>query len=186
MAEPGKSGIGDAFATLLGEGDAAKADSRYRQLFRALSRYFEWRGCDEDPEDLAQTVFERILRKLREGGEVWGEAGLTGLAYGIARNVLRESRKRPRTESIDSVEENGSELATAQSAEVRARIRQYLGLLDPAERRELLDYVDGKPGRPGESAEARRIRVFRIRRKLRSLDGKETRPPRNGNPASGM
>ena len=65
----------------------------YGSLRCALIRYFEWNNVD-DPEDLADEVFCRLLQNI--GGQT-DIKSLQAFAYGIAQNLLKEHwRKRGR------------------------------------------------------------------------------------------
>ncbi len=165
--------MSDEYSRLLGKGDPAQAEEEYRHLFDFFCRFFEWRGCS-DPEDLAQTVFERGLTRIRQGEKV-GESGLGGYLYGIARFVLLEQRRvRP---SIPLPIERAGDPGPhhLRSVEMNVLIGQSLGRLPPDERELLLDYAAGERGLAGYSAEALRVHVHRLRRKVLEFVGENRR-----------
>ena len=157
----------DDLLSIFGDGDPARATEKYEYLFRYFCRYFEWRGC-ENPEDLAQTVFERGIERIRGGSTVWS-AGIGGFLYGFARNIVQEQRKATRRILVDSVDRSVLVTPHMSSIELTVLIGQYLEQLDEEERTVLLDYVNGKRSQAGESPQALRIRIHRIREKLRTL-----------------
>lgn len=77
--------------------DADRAAAAYEQLRRTLERFFDWQGA-WPPEECADETLDRLARKLD------GDAGVQDVrryARGIARMVLLEWRRRPRTVSIE-------------------------------------------------------------------------------------
>ncbi len=58
----------DKLLTLL-DADRETAGAKYESLRVRLVKYFEWRNC-EAAEELADTVFDRVIKKLSEGEEI--------------------------------------------------------------------------------------------------------------------
>ena len=78
----------DEFINLLGT-EPAEAGERYLALRERIERFFDWRGC-ENPEELTDTVFDRVGRKLLEGEKI---ENAEAFAVGVAKFVLLESRR---------------------------------------------------------------------------------------------
>ena len=81
--------------TLLGS-KGADAGQEYERIRRRLIRFFEWQLCNDDPEALADESINRVAKALDEGKEVWSKDPLS-FFYGVARNVLKEDRRRKET-----------------------------------------------------------------------------------------
>jgi DNA-directed RNA polymerase specialized sigma24 family protein len=99
-----KAGLtADSFAKLLEclDPDRERAGEKYETLRRVLLRYFEWRGV-VFPEEHADEVFNRVIRKLSEGVEI-KNAG--GYCHEVARLIFLESSRgiEGRQQSLDSV-----------------------------------------------------------------------------------
>jgi len=77
--------------------DPRIAEQKYHTLRSKLIFYFQQNGCS-DPQNLADEVFLRALRRSSEGAEFY--SGVNAFCYGIAQNVLREERRRPRHEEL--------------------------------------------------------------------------------------
>jgi RNA polymerase sigma factor (sigma-70 family) len=158
----------DRFLELL-DTDPREAERKYRALRGKLVFYFQHNGC-ADPEDLADEVFSRVLRRNAE--EVDFYAGLSAYCYGIAEFVLREQRRRPSSEELPAEIPEPRPVSTLglNRAEQRVLVQQCLQGLPENERRILVRYYLGD--RAGLAEELRmtdnglRIRVFRIKRKL--------------------
>jgi DNA-directed RNA polymerase specialized sigma24 family protein len=78
--------------------DHDRAKEKYWALYQKLVRYFGWNRT-ADPEDLAQEVFLRGLRRLRQGQEITVE-NPENYFFGIARNLVRESWRIFRAEQF--------------------------------------------------------------------------------------
>jgi DNA-directed RNA polymerase specialized sigma24 family protein len=147
----------------------ARAEEHYQNLHEKLVRYFEWQGC-HTPQESADTTLDRAIRKLEEGAHV---PDVPRFVNGIARNVLKEYRKKKYREvPLDSVAEpmqrepDGADEVLIQciercleelSAERRALLLEYLG----GDNREAL------ADRHGLSLNALRLRVFQLKDRLR-------------------
>lgn len=161
-------------------GDRDEAGVRYEMLRRKLMRFFEWRGCDAC-EDLADVVFDRVLRKISEGEEVLNP---DAFAATVARFVLLEVRRDPKrfSESIDDHPSIADRPApTFEDADDRrhACLDRCLAKFDSETRRLLVAYHDTDertmiPTRKrlaeqlGISLNTLRIRVCRQKSKLES------------------
>lgn len=75
----------DIFLALL-DADRNQAGEEYEKLRRRLIKFFEWRNC-EMPEELSDTVFDRVLRKISEGEEI---QNVTAYSATIAQFVFKE------------------------------------------------------------------------------------------------
>ncbi len=98
--------------------DPDSAGLEYERLRRTLIRFFDWRGAWPSDECADETI-DRLARRLHDTpvDDVWS------YAYGIARMVLLEFRRRPVPESIDAVELAGT---TAESADEGAQMQDCL------------------------------------------------------------
>src|SRR5579863_7710552 len=65
------------------------AGEKYELLRRKLIKFFEWNSCFPS-EDLADETFNRLGQKI--GKEEIRD--VVGFAWGIAKNVRREARKK--------------------------------------------------------------------------------------------
>jgi DNA-directed RNA polymerase specialized sigma24 family protein len=89
----------DGLARLLAslDPDSNRAGEEYERLRRTLVRFFDWRGA-WPPDECADDTLDRLARKLEEGTSV---GDVRNYAHGIARLVLLERRRQPRTFPID-------------------------------------------------------------------------------------
>jgi DNA-directed RNA polymerase specialized sigma24 family protein len=139
-------------------------EAEFKGLDVKLRRYFEWKGCGS-PEDLAQDTILRGLKRLAEGQTNYAE-NPHSYFLGIARNVLREERKKPRTEVAleESSADGGNQL---NAVHWRILLRECLDQLDRKERdlivRYTLDGAERAAHHCGLTKNALRIRVSRIR-----------------------
>lgn len=85
MADTFSQSSFDKFLNLL-DVDRDEAGIKYENLRQRLIKFFEWRNC-EMPEELADTVFDRVLRKIKEGEEI---QNVTAYAATIAQFVFKE------------------------------------------------------------------------------------------------
>ena len=96
--------------------ELAEDESQYRKyaerLTRSLKCYFASNGC-EAADDLASESLLRLVRKLAEEEPAGCESETERRRYlfGIARNVLREWRRRPDARETRLPEEEGWELS---------------------------------------------------------------------------
>jgi DNA-directed RNA polymerase specialized sigma24 family protein len=79
----------DKFLNLL-DADREQAGVKYESLRQRLLKFFEWRNC-EMPEELADIVFDRIVKKIAEGEEI---QNVTAFASTIAQFVFKEYLRR--------------------------------------------------------------------------------------------
>lgn len=75
----------DKFLSLL-DADREKAGQNYENLRERLMKFFEWRNC-EKTEELADIVFDRVLRKIAEGEEI---QNVTAYSATVAQFVFKE------------------------------------------------------------------------------------------------
>lgn len=75
----------DTFLELL-DADREQAGEKYENLRQRLIKFFEWRNC-EMAEELADTVFDRVMRKIAEGEQV---QNVTAYSATIAQFVFKE------------------------------------------------------------------------------------------------
>lgn len=75
----------DTFLTLL-DADREQAGAKYENLRQRLIKFFEWRNC-EMSEELSDTVFDRVMRKIAEGEQI---QNVTAYSATIAQFVFKE------------------------------------------------------------------------------------------------
>jgi len=171
-----------------GDGDAFRAlvERHSRSVFRLAYRMT---GNEQDAEDVVQDSFLRAYRQL---GRFESRANFGTWLYRITANcavdLMRAKQARhdqSRRESLDEAEAlpaadlPGPE-RLAQSAEIRQRVEEALGLLSPLERAAFtLRHYEGRSideiGRTlGLGTSAAKHSVFRAVRKLRASLGSLT------------
>ncbi len=170
----------DKFLVLL-DANRETAGVKYESLRLRLIKFFEWRNC-ETAEELADTVFDRILRKIAEGEQI---QTINAYAATIAQFVFKENLRNPAFLS-DSLDENPNVQNLAEkdkSEEVETDnlrfgcLEKCLAAMDLETRRLLIAYHDTDEGtmiptrkRLSESLEISlntlRIRVCRLKSKL--------------------
>jgi DNA-directed RNA polymerase specialized sigma24 family protein len=149
--------------------DCPQGAEEYFHLRARLVGHFRSRGC-RDPEDLADEVFLRAL--CRAGDGALAENGLAAYCYGIAANVLKESRRT--VVHVDLI--CASRLASVgENRDAPILLEQCLRRLRPSERRLLTDYELGdKEDRAklavqlGTSPNGLRIRACRLREHIQA------------------
>lgn len=100
MADSSSQTDFDKFLALL-DANRETAGVKYESLRLRLIKFFEWRNC-ETAEELADTVFDRILRKIAEGEAI---QNINAYSAGVAQFVFKENLRNPAFLS-DSLEEN--------------------------------------------------------------------------------
>lgn len=78
--------------------DQEIAVEKYFSIRRGLVKVFEVRGC-LDAEELADETIDRVLRRAEELLDSF-EGEPAAYFYGVARNVFRESLRRPRSDEL--------------------------------------------------------------------------------------
>ncbi|MBS1793430.1 MAG: sigma-70 family RNA polymerase sigma factor [Acidobacteria bacterium] len=146
MADSVSQNSFEKLLALLDASDREAAGASYEALRARLVRFFEWRGC-ETPEELADTVFDRLLKKIGEGEEI---QNVTAYAATVARFVFKESRRNPAV-FAESIDENpaAAGIAARETAEPDAAgdrrftcLEKCLGTFDAETRRLLIAYYD--------------------------------------------
>jgi DNA-directed RNA polymerase specialized sigma24 family protein len=151
----------------------AMTDEQYRGLYTKLHRFFEWNRCAL-PADLAQDTIVRGLKRLSDGQQDYAHNPY-GYYFGIASNILREERKRPRLEAVP-VEECAPAGVAPDAVQWRILLRECLSQLAAADRDLIVAYTLEGPEKTakrfGITPNAVRIRVSRIRSRItQSLHG---------------
>ncbi len=86
---------------LLLDANRETAGAKYESLRLRLVKYFEWRNC-ETAEDLADTVFDRVIKKLSEGEEI---QNVNAYSTTVAQFVFLEF-SRSRAHFAENIEDN--------------------------------------------------------------------------------
>lgn len=92
--------------TLL-DAERETAGAKYEALRLRLIKYFEWRNC-EACEELADTVFDRVVRKIEEGEEI---QNLNAYALTIAQYVFKEYCRRVQNKTENIEDSNALQIA---------------------------------------------------------------------------
>ncbi|HEX7316957.1 MAG TPA: hypothetical protein VF297_23850 [Pyrinomonadaceae bacterium] len=171
----------DKLLALLGE-DREQAGAKYESLRTRLIKFFEWRDC-ETPEELADEVFDRVMRKI-EAGELI--RNVEAYAATVAQFVLKEDARSP-SRRFQSIEDNprlenqlatGGADAPSETDEVRlACVDRCLAELSGEQRRLITAYYDTDErtmiearrrlaAAEGVSPNSLRIRVCRLKARL--------------------
>ncbi|HYK03159.1 MAG TPA: hypothetical protein VE974_15475 [Thermoanaerobaculia bacterium] len=156
------------------------AGTRYRELHHRLTGFFAWQN-NARPEDRADEVMDRVMRKL-DGGERINS--VPAFAFGVARLLLSEARKQVEREIVAhaqllrmSGEAVAHEAQTDGDAVEELCFDDCLALLTPANRKLIIAYHTGEGGAKiearrglaaglGTDLNALRVRAHRIRVQL--------------------
>ena len=159
--------------------DREQAGQKYEDIRQKLIRFFEWNDCLM-AEALADEVFDRVSLKL----ETEDVRDVVPFTMGVARNVLRELRKKPSMRAIDDLPPGQSphtlhpELRILDEGERQRRIRclhRCIQRLSPPDRELSLkyEYYRGKPHSTTQLAQrmamtvgALQTRAHRIKEKV--------------------
>lgn len=79
-----QSGFDKLLATL--DADREQAAAKYESLRVRLVKLFEWRNC-ETPEELTDTVFDRLIKKIGEGEQIHN---INAYSTSVAQFVFKE------------------------------------------------------------------------------------------------
>lgn len=90
----------DQFLALL-DADREQAGAKYESLRVRLVKFFEWRNC-ETPEELTDTVFDRITKKIAAGEHL---RNINVYSVTVAQFVFKEECRR-RTHQFQSIEDH--------------------------------------------------------------------------------
>jgi DNA-directed RNA polymerase specialized sigma24 family protein len=116
--------IQTGFDKLLGllDADRETAGAKYESLRVRLVKYFEWRNC-EMAEELADTVFDRVIKKLSEGEEI---QNVNAYATTVAQFVFMEF-SRSREHLAENIEDNPN-IAIEETPEDEKNERRFVCL----------------------------------------------------------
>jgi RNA polymerase sigma-70 factor (ECF subfamily) len=139
------------------EGDRSAYEKVYQRYFRTIVSFLAYRtGSTPACEDLAQEVFARVWRCKAHYQPL---APVKSYLFGVAVNVLRESRTRSRgpasidSRGLEAMEDTAqaSPLSQLQSAEEIRTVRAAMTSL-PTRQRQALELVYLAGLSPGEAA----------------------------------
>lgn len=162
------------------DADPGRAGDSYNRHRARLIRHFAWQGCTP-AEDLADTVLDRVARRLAEGEQV---PNIGAYLLGVARLVALEHRRHA-TYSADRLREYARQIDSGTDPvdhEARARcLDRCLAALSPDRRALVTAYysTEGRTqderqrlaARVGLHMNALRNRVLRIRQQLETCVG---------------
>lgn len=160
--------------SLLDPNDEVAAQRRLNLFRRKLVNHFTWRGY-ADPEELAQEVITRTIRRLDEAGGTLTLEDPERFMWGVARHVRQEAeRTRLRAKGEDVIEDHANSLATERDLVSEIFVKEALAQLSAADVELLQDYTFGDSNtrkelaeRLGKTVEALRVQVFQIRKRMR-------------------
>lgn len=168
------------------DSDAERAGEKYERLRARLVNFLDWQGCPS-PEDSADEILNRIARSISAGLRT---DDLNRYAFGVARNVLKESWRAPERVTVSfealppsqhpkvDLEKIEEAKATDRLTELRLRCLQHcLEKLPPESRALLTQYYRGTKRAKiearkelaehlGLAPNTLRIRAYRLREKL--------------------
>ena len=175
-----QTGFDKLLATL--DADREQAGLKYESLRVRLLKFFEWRNC-ETAEELTDTVFDRIVKKIAEGEQI---QNINAYSATVAQFVFKEDC-RSRARLSQPIEDNPAVenlIASSGSVETDETADSRLDCLEkclaefPAENRRLvIAYYDTDErtmiatrkrlaDSTGVSLNTLRIRVCRLKAKL--------------------
>lgn len=175
-----QTGFDQLLATL--DADRDQAGAKYELLRARLVKFFEWRDC-EPAEELTDTVFDRIIKKIIEGEQI---QNINAYAGAVAQFVFKEDLRR-RSRKFQSIEDNpavenliaASDLNEAAEIDDQrfACLEKCLAEFSAENRRLIVDYHDtdertmiarrkNLADSLGISLNTLRIRVCRLKAKL--------------------
>ena len=102
----------DKFLALL-DADRDQAGEKYENLRQRLMKFFEWRNC-EMSEELADTVFDRVMRKIAEGEQIQNVTAYSAtIAQFVFKEFLRSNQRQnqliedaPEVQNLKAIEAN--------------------------------------------------------------------------------
>lgn len=94
-----QTGFDKLLATL--DADREQAGAKYESLRVRLVKFFEWRNCDS-AEELTDTVFDRITKKIQAGEQI---QNINAYSVTVAQFVFKEDC-RSRERLFQPIEEN--------------------------------------------------------------------------------
>jgi len=150
-----------------------ESEARYLDLYHKLVRYFAW-NRKVDAEDLAQETLKRTLVKLQQGTKITTD-NPEAYFFGVARNLLRESRVARREEQLrDSLPELHQAAATyPEIQEQSILLKECLRELPKHDVEMLAAYISGRgqawAQERGIHPASLRSRIHRLRRRLERL-----------------
>ena len=171
----------EKFLITLGK-DRDQAAAKYLSLRERLERFFEWRNC-EDPEELTDTVFDRVVKKINDGEEIKNaEAYCVSVAKFVLlenrREALRKKELDPDSAEVNSVEDDKG---TDESDDLKNKrfkcLDECLAEFPTDKKKLLISYFDtdektlipkrkGLAEKIGINLNTLRIRVSRLKSKL--------------------
>ena len=127
MSQPGGQ-----FLALL-DADPTQAARKYETLRAKLLFYFRHNGA-LDPDNLADEVILRVIRRLGDGIETY--SGVSAYCFGVAEYVLREERRRPKSQELpdDGADAPAPPPTRLTRTEQSILVEQFLSTLSQEER----------------------------------------------------
>ena len=140
MTEITQTGF-DNFLTML-DPDRETAGVKYESLRRRLIKFFEWRNCASG-EELTDTVFDRVVKKITEGEQI---QNVGAYAAAVAQFVFKEDcRRRERLfQSIEDTPEIEGKIAAEEGSNEGGAncLEKCLSELNGENRRLIVAYYD--------------------------------------------
>jgi DNA-directed RNA polymerase specialized sigma24 family protein len=163
--------------------DRDRAAEKYEDLRRRLIRFFRWNDCFPG-EDLVDKTFDRVAQKVADEQGSAQIHDVVPFLWGVARNLVREFRKRPAAVNVDDLPPRRQpHTAHPESVIIEQRVRERrleclrkcLELLAASDRELFLgyEYYQGKTRntrqlaqRFGVSVGALQVKAHRLKHKL--------------------
>lgn len=160
--------IGDLL-TLFDPDDPVQAELKLRNFHCRLIRYFALLRCS-DPENLAQEVMARAVRKI-ENGAVAVETSAQAFLMGFAKLIAKEQRKARTFEAFDEKEFEPyfARLFGLNVPEMTVLLDELFRELSVSEREIFENYVLNNDRRDGPVPPRLRVQMFRLRKRLAAL-----------------
>jgi DNA-directed RNA polymerase specialized sigma24 family protein len=157
--------------------DRERAGALYQQLHRKLTRFFIARQCPSRAEEWADRTLDVVARRLQEGAAIYVREA-SHYCYGVAQNILRDSRKGAKLEPLTR-EPAVVLLPPPEREQLLPYLQQCLAELPPAsrsliqayyqeEKQAKIDHRQQLAQQLGLSANALRLRAYQIRRQLQA------------------
>jgi DNA-directed RNA polymerase specialized sigma24 family protein len=174
--------------------DRQQAIQDYENLRKRLVKFFEWNQCWSSSDDLANLSLDTLARKPDD----LVMQDVNNYAYGVARNVLSEFKRRIKHEiPVDNLEDGSGSVGSSgdetdldnvlDHQKYAAWLDACLGKLKKEDRRLVLDYYASDEEtdighrqnlamKVGMAANALRVRVHRLRSVLEKCFRKRLDP----------
>lgn len=131
------------------DADEDAAAGKYEAIRQKLIKLFELRGCSQ-AEDLADITFDRVSAKIEALAATY-QGNPAAYFYGVARNVILESRRNPRFVGIpEAILSLPAETAEKNEKSIDC-LRLCLSRLTPQHRSLIVQYYSFEKGEKAQT-----------------------------------